>query len=163
MEGIEDVANVAGLLIKITRQDTTAISSDDLNLEVKADGGWIEVREIKPQQLDHKALGVIDMFQIQGNIADFLIDDSATNVRSLDTYTGIGDMEVQYGDNGKLRMTGRADRLWKDKGRLNPTKWEKLGWEVKAFMLTLLGGVGLFLWTVLVRSLKSNQKFSWMT
>lgn len=163
LKSVESVNLIAGVLVKVSRKkEASLMGIEDLGFRVSGDG-WLGLVGLRPEQLERQPLGTLGMLQVQGNVTDLVIDGSPLTVRSLDTYTVIGDLKVAYGDQGRLRVTGRPTRLWKDRSRMNLTKWEKLGWEAKVFVLGLLGSAAAFLSPLLARRLRTNNRFTWVS
>lgn len=154
---------MAGVLVKVRRKDAALLVNDmNAGFRVSGGGGWLGLVGLQPEQLENHSLGTLRMFQVRGNITDLVLDGSPATARPLDTYTAMGDLRAAYGDQGKLHVAGRVKSLWRDQSRMNPTKWEKLGWEAKVFMLGLLGAVLAFLWPLLAQRLRANSRFTWM-
>jgi hypothetical protein len=154
---------MTGVVVKVRRKDA-ALMVNDMNvaLRVSGGGGWLSLVGLQPKQLENHSLGALQMFQVRGNITDIVLDGSPATTRPLDTYTAMGDLQAAYGDQGKLHVAGRVKSLWKDQSRMNPTKWEKLEWEAKVFMLGLLGSLLAFFGRVLAKRLRGNSRFTWM-
>lgn len=140
--------------------DSSELSTEDIGIRVSAEGGWIALRGLQPKDLQHRQLGRLGMIQVRGNISDLSIDDASLSPRQVETYTAVGDFEGEIAQ-GKLRVRGQAKKLWKDQYRLSATKWEKLGWEPKIFLVTSLISLFGLLGTVVLSALRSDRRFLW--
>lgn len=153
---------IVGLLFTVSHPPhKRSMSLADAGIRVNGGGGWIELIDLQQAQLRHQRLGRLEMVQVQGNITDIIVDDLVQPTRQVETYSALGDFSAEYADQGKLRVRGLARQLWKDDARLNTTRWEKLGWEPKLFLISCLGALLSVLATVTTRRLRSNQKFGW--
>lgn len=153
----------AGVLVKVSRKENALLASEeDIGFRVSGGGGFLALGGLQPEQLANHSLGSLQMLQVRGNVTDLVLDDSTATALPLNTYTAVGELQTAYGIEGKLRVSGQAKRLWKDQSRMNPTKWEKLGWEAKLFILGLMGSVAAFLWHFLAQRLRANKRFTWM-
>lgn len=159
---IQQADAVVGVLVSVTQPvDTQSMSTDDVGIRINSAGGWVSITDLKLDDLHQEFLGRLSMLQVRGNVSDFTLDDVPQASRQVVAYTAVGDLQAEFAQ-GKLRVWGQAKRLWKDQGRLNATKWEKLSWEPKLFIVSLfLSTVGL-LCSAIARRLSANQKFSWI-
>lgn len=155
---------VAGVMIKVRRKEIGAMRVDTLKTALRVTGGagWLGLVGLQPEQLKNHSLGTLKMFSLRGNVIDYVIDGSPLAIRPPDEYSALGEMQIKYGDQGKLYVEGRANRLWKNQHRMNPTKWEKLGWETKIFLLGLFGTFFTSLWPLLAQRLRVNRRFAWI-
>jgi hypothetical protein len=89
------------------------------------------------------------------------IDDQSVTGRTIDDYTAFGELNGRFESSAKLRFTGRAKALWKNGGRVNPTKWERLSWEPRtaiiAAILALLGPLAGYI----VMQIRKNSNIDW--
>lgn len=154
---------IGGVLIEVERQPSKTIEGEVFATQyaIRGGAGWVWAYGLKPSEMESDTLGKLELFQMQGNISDLVIDGISVAPRPADVYTAQGEFAGTYTREGKLRVTGRANQLWRDKARMNPTKWENLGWEAKIFLLGALGALGAMLLRMLIVSLKKEQEFEW--
>ena len=154
---------IVGIVVTITQPvDIRRISMGDVGIRVSSSGGWITILGLQAEDLEHESLGQAHMLQVRGNISDFSLDDVIQTPRQVETITAMGTLEAQF-VQGKLRFLGQAKRLWKDQGRLNATRWEKLSWEPKLFIISLILSALAVLGKVVTNRLRVNQKMLWMS
>lgn len=159
---VPSVGAIAGVLVKLTHgADNDHLSMANIGIRVSGPDGWVQFTDLRPDQIGHRSLGNLGALQIRGNISDLRINDAPMVVHQIEAYTALGDLSAAYGDKGDIRVWGQAKRLWKDQGRLNPTKWEQLGWEVKLFLIGLVGAVAAFLGPIVAKRFRTNAAFGW--
>jgi hypothetical protein len=159
---VDESTLIPGVLVKISKDDAALVDVEDMKLRVSGGNGWITLVDLQSEQLANHSAGELRMLQVRGNVTDLILDGTPATARPLDSYTAMGELRATYGSEGNLRVSGRAKSLWKDQARMNPTKWEKLDWEVKAFLLGLFSGGTAFLWRLLAQCLRGNKRFSWI-
>jgi hypothetical protein len=161
---INDVKMVSNLLVKITQDDDPkTLGVERTEFVVSGGGGWFKLDSMKADEFENHHVGTLEMMQVRGNINELALDGQPMAARPLSTYTAIGEFTAAYGSGGALMVSGMAKSLWKDDGRLNMTKWEKLAWEPMLFILGLLGTLFLWISTRLVKRLGTNSTFSWLS
>jgi hypothetical protein len=155
---------VGGVAIRLIREDDGFFAGGERpSVVLEGDGGWLGFKGIDSSDLKNHEIGQMEMFQIQGNSVDMVLDATSSSIRTGERITAIGDLKADFNENGRIHVTGNALRLWKDEGRLNPTKWEKLGWEAKLFLVGLIGSVGLLFGKLLTACLIGNKRFQWIS
>jgi hypothetical protein len=153
----------AGALVRIRKHGGFLQSTgDEISLSVRGSSGWIQADGLSKDKMPEYDVGELSMFQVRGNITDLVIDNVSVPPRGLSTYTAIGSLQTEFGSQGRIRVYGTANSLWKDKERLNQTKWEKLDWEPKLFVFGAFAAFISLLWPLVVKRLASNRTFEWM-
>jgi energy-coupling factor transporter transmembrane protein EcfT len=132
------------------------------NYEVNSAGGWITWEGLRSDQLRNQDLGDLRFINMRGNLTDITADGAQVVAKPTNAVSVSGNLNAAFDPEGKIRVSGNARGLWKDNARLNLTKWEKLGWEPKIFILGVAGSFLLLLWPLLGRRLRSDNKFDWM-
>lgn len=161
VNGISAVSNV---LVTITQdEDPQTMSSEETEFLVSGGGGWFKLDSIKANEFEGHHVGTLEVVQAKGNISELALDGQAMPVRPLSTYTAIGEFTADYGAGGALMISGLAKSLWKDNGRLNMTKWEKLAWEPMLLILGLLGSAIAWVSARLTKCLRANSPFNWLS
>jgi hypothetical protein len=160
---VNDVNMFVNAFVKIVREDSSqSLNSSDTELFVSGGGGWFKLDPIEKGELDNHKVGTLEMIQVKGNITDLAFDNIPIAARPLSTYTAVGEFTAVYGEEGKLVVSGFAKSLWKDGGRLNMTKWEKLAWEPMVFILGVLISATGWISMVLAKCLRNNTTFDWL-
>ncbi|WP_308925061.1 hypothetical protein [Janthinobacterium sp. J1-1] len=160
-KGVRAVSNV---LVKITQdEDPQTLSSEETEFLVSGGGGWFRLDPMNAEEFENHHVGALEMVQTRGNISELALDGQAMAARPLSTYTAVGEFTAAYGAGGALMVSGLAKSLWKDDGRLNMTKWEKLTWEPMVLILGLLGGAIVWVCARLTKCLRVNSPFHWLS
>lgn len=155
---------VVGVLVTVDQvKQSFPLRFDNTKFHVTGLNGWISLSRQKSEIPEYLPLGSMKMLQVRGNIADLTLDGASTPTRPLDTYTVTGNLEATHGEQGKVRIYGWADRLWRDNDRMNKTYWEKLDWEAKALIATPLGVLFLLLSKLISGRLHTNNRYIWMS
>lgn len=153
----------SGVLVTINRKSTGEMLRNYAHLiKVVGVSGWVSLDSIGVDEMAQTDIGELSMVQLKGNIVDLLVNSTAVTARAQVTYTAVGDLRGSFGEDGKLRISGMARKLWRDKTRMSPTKWEVLSWEARGIILGILGSVCSLLWPFLIKTLQTNQRFVWM-
>ncbi|NMG43123.1 hypothetical protein GPA22_05190 [Aromatoleum toluvorans] len=154
-----------GVLLRLRPSDLSGIRRvpAETTLRVQGADGWIAVHGLEIDSVAGQPLGHLKMFHVRGNILNFILDESSTAVQPFDTYTAIGELQGNFSADGNLLFSGRADSLWKGNVRANLTRWERLSWEAKVFLLGLLGSFVTFMGSLCSRWLRENRPISWIT
>lgn len=160
---VSKAALFAGVLIRINKNgdwfDTTA---DEISLRAKGSKGWIAADELAIEKMPEYTIGRLSMVQFRGNIADLISDNASITPRALSTYTAVGSLQAEFGNQGRIKISGLANSFWKDKERLNQTKWEKLDWEPKLFVFSTFAAFISLLWPLVFKRLTTDKEFDWM-
>lgn len=152
---------VALLTIEKTYADSH-LGERQLKYEVSDASGWITWGDLSSEQLQNQPLGVLSFIAMHGNLADITADGGPVAAKSTSSVSVSGKLNAAFDTEGRIHVIGQAKGLWKNDVRLNLTKWEKLGWEPKIFILTFAGSFLLLLWPLLGRRLRSDDRFDWM-
>lgn len=153
----------AGVLVRVSKSgDWFDASADEISLKIQGSGGWITADNLSTEKMPEFTIGELSMLQFRGNIADLLIDNISTTPRALSTYQAFGSLNADFGNQGRIKVYGLANGFWKDKERLNQTKWEKLDWEPKLFVFGIFGALLSLLWPLVIKRLSTDREFDWM-
>lgn len=129
---------VFGAVIRIKEGSTSSYGQEKSSLQVDGGNGWISFLRSTDQARNSGHLGHAEFLAFKGNIPTIDIDGSATTARPIDEYFAFGDFVGSFEESSKVRFAGSAKTLWKNGQRANPTKWEKLSWEQRTAMITVL-------------------------
>ncbi|MGY2986282.1 hypothetical protein [Bradyrhizobium sp. USDA 4508] len=129
---------VFGAMISIKERSTLGYGQEKSSLHIDGGNGWISFLRNADQARSNDHLGHVEFLAFKGNIPAIDIDGSATTARSIDEYFAFGDFVGSFEESSKVRFAGGAKALWKNGQRANPTKWEKLSWEQRTAMMTVL-------------------------
>lgn len=161
---VNDVRAVSNVLVRVTQdEDPQTLNSEETEFLVSGGGGWFRLDSMKADEFENHHVGTLELVQVRGNISELALDGQPMAARPLSTYTAIGEFTAAYGAGGALMVSGLAKSLWKDDGRLNMTKWEKLAWEPMLFILGLLGTMIVWVSTRLAKCLRANSPFTWLS
>lgn len=152
----------AGVVVTISQPvDEKRMSFADVGIRVESSTGWVSIQGFESEDLDQQALGQSRMIQVRGNISEFSLDGTSQSPRQMETITAVGSFDTQL-VQGKIRLWGQAKNLWKDKDRLNSTRWEKLSWEPKLFILSLMISAFTLFCKLFINKIKINHRFNWI-
>lgn len=147
--GAIGVNTYAGAIVRIQQVAPFEWHNDDAGaLRVKGEGGSITVSEISDQNWGRGHDGGVGLMSFSGNIISLELDGVQSTARLFDNFAVYGDLQGRVEQSGKMRLTGTAKAIWRDRHRLSPTRWERLPWEARLMLLSLLGTA----LTVIVRS-----------
>lgn len=132
---------IFGAVIRVKERSTSSYGQEKSSLHVDGGNGWISFLRGTDQARGNGHLGHVEFLAFKGNIPTIDIDGSATTARPIDEYVAFGDFVGSFEDSSKVRFAGSAKTLWKNGQRANPTKWEKLSWEQRTAMITVLFSV----------------------
>jgi hypothetical protein len=141
--------------------DYNSMSLADVGVRLSTAGGWIEIASLEPSSIRHEWLGEIGSFQVRGNVSGMQIDDAPRTTGPAENYAAIGAFNARYGLHGEVRIWGQARWLWRDQARLNSTKWERLGTEIRLLVMGLVGTLLSALGALVVGRLRKNSAFTW--
>lgn len=106
-----------------------------------------------------------------GYVKAMVIDEGLTHlsVNDVDTqlstqnrlFIGAGDVLVVPEDDGSLVAEGTADAAFRDRIRLSPTRWERLGFPLQTVAFTVLGTILLSLLAACRAILVRNDVVYW--
>jgi hypothetical protein len=158
-----DAGLFGSVLVRVSRQEfPNSFGHEIEGIKAKSSGGWIQFTDLDPETLDRYSMGDVAMVQVRGNVSDLIVDNVSIPTKQMTTYTAIGSIRLEYGDQGKIKASGTARGLWRDQSRMNETKWEKLTWEPKLALLSFFAVVfGLF-WPLVAKRLSRNRQFTWI-
>lgn len=159
---LQHAGALIGVLVSISEPvDPESMSAGEIGIKVSGSGGWITLSGLQQDAWRDAELGRLSMLNVRGNLSEILIDDVVQVPRNVEIYTAVGDFQA-HSFQGGLRIWGQAKWLWRDQGRLNSTKWEKLSWEPRLLIVSSFLAVIGFLVTAISRRLRANHEFSWM-
>jgi hypothetical protein len=129
-----------GALIRVTKKQVPAsiYGIEDNVLKVSGGNGWVSLTRPIEQAADQDKPGSVNFVSFKGNIASLDIDGRAVTGRPIDRYNAFGEFTGSFESSTKLRFSGRAQALWKNAERVNPTRWERLSWEQR---LAIMGAI----------------------
>jgi hypothetical protein len=158
---ISTAESAVGIVITFEHSVTPEyLPNKNVTIAVNSPSGRIEVHDLSAKDLAHEPLGKVQMMQIRGNIAEFSLDGVAQTSKITGALTAEGDISAEF-NQSHLRFFGEAYHLWRDQDRLNSTKWEKLSWEPRLFILGLMFSVIAFLYRIAHSCLSRNHYFRW--
>ena len=147
-----------GVLIDVRRRKLPKSQSTDKNSYLTLTGGegWIDVNNIDDNELNENQGGSIGMMSFRGNVSRLSLDGIPESTHAFETDIAVGDLNATFEKSGILNLSGTANAIWKEGSRKNPTKWERLSWEPKGLIATLLGMIFIFFSGLSVRILRRN-------
>jgi hypothetical protein len=152
-----------GVLIRINKKPASVYGSGDDELKVLGDNGWITLNNVQTDEWTQGEPGLVSAVSLKGNIVSLEIDGSPATPHPTDAYFAFGELRGSFEEPNKIRFSGTAVALWKNSARANPTKWERLRWEQRLYILGLtLTALGLILRVVIVEIQKDN-KLQWLS
>ena len=151
-------------LIRIVRRISpeSIYGADDNELTVAGGNGWVAVTQPVEQMSESHTRGAADFLSFRGSVASLDVDDKSIAPRSIDHYIAFGEFIGQFERSGQLRFSGVAKALWKEQARINPTKWERLSWEQRIYILgiavSILGAIA----SLFLTQIKNDTTFQWL-
>jgi hypothetical protein len=162
-ETIAGSESVFGVLIRINKRPTSVYGAGDYELKLFGGTGWITLTGAEADEWRHGESGTVSFISFKGNIVSFDIDDSPTTPHPTDGYFAFGEMTGNLEGPTKIRISGTAKALWKNDARANPTKWERLRWEQRLYILGLtLTALGLIL-RVVITQIQKDHELQWLS
>jgi hypothetical protein len=152
-----------GVLIRINKKPASVYGGDDSELKVFGDSGWITLNNMQADEWTRGEAGLVSSVGLKGNVVSLEIDGSPATPHSTDYYFAFGELRGSFEEPTKIRFSGTAVALWKNGARANPTKWERLRWEQRLYILGLtLTALGLILRVVTV-AIQKDDKLQWLS
>ncbi|MBR7618591.1 hypothetical protein JKL49_04255 [Phenylobacterium sp. 20VBR1] len=156
-----------GILVALKRppQPTEYFGDSESTLKIGGYLGSTNVELVPSENLARSTGGKLEMISARGNLSEFTVDDREITLRAQDNLVATGEVDATYGDEGRLRLTGRSEALWKNSTRLNTTRWERLPNDMRLWVLgaiiATLGGI--FTWTsARVRRFHGEDMRNWV-
>lgn len=112
-----------GVRVTISIRPTEMVSSQDSELSIAGESGWLAVDDIDDQSIQDMPQGVASLIEGNGNLS-MDVDGQQQDVRPTDRYRAIGAFRAVGTDGGKIRFLGTARSLTINERRINPTKFE---------------------------------------
>jgi hypothetical protein len=165
----QDQATIAGAdsywgaLIRVTRRPgpTSVYGIEDNLLKVLGGNGWVSLIRPTEQATDRDKAGSANLISFKGNIASLDIDGLSVTGRPIDAYDAFGEFTGSFESSTKLRFSGRAQALWKNAERVNPTKWERLSWAQRlAIMGTIFSMLGSIVGYIAIQ-IRNDSDIDW--
>ncbi|UPJ68600.1 hypothetical protein [Bradyrhizobium sp. 191] len=152
-----------GLVVRLNkRQEPASVYGvEESALKILGGNGWVSFLRPAGRKSSDDPSGNADFVAFGGNIASLDIDKTSTTARPLDEYHALGDFVGSFDDTAKVRFSGIAKALWKNGGRENPTKWEKLGWEQRTAILTAIFSALVALVGYVAKRIGNNVEIDW--
>jgi hypothetical protein len=160
---IPESSAVVGVLVRIERGPTSIYNSDDNELRAVNGSGWISIDGLRDKDLSQAKPGDVSFIEFAGNIINLEVDGAQVTRNPAARYFSFGDFEGSFKRGGQLRFLGIAKALFKDRSRMNPTKWESLGWDRCAFLLGVIGSLLAAVAKFTTSVLKKNLSFGWLS
>jgi len=129
---------VFGVVIRIKERSTSSYDQEKSSFRVDGGNGWISFLRGADRATSSGRLGHVEFLAFKGNVPTIHIDGSADTARPIDGYHAFGDFVGSFEEPSKVRFAGIAKTFWKNSQRANPTKWEKLSWDQRTTMITVL-------------------------
>jgi hypothetical protein len=133
----------------------------DNTLEITGGTGWLtstgkdDPSEFSPQS------NLVDFIVFGGNVIQLTMDGEKVELLPVDSVQAVGDLSVEYVDEGKVRVQGMAKLAWKNNVRLLRTRMEKLPWEVGLLTITAAGSLALLFARYLLSLVKGRRTTVW--
>lgn len=151
-------------LVHIDRVQTAdqAYGRKDGELRVSGGSGWISVGGLTENNLAESKLGNLKALKFRGNVLNLEFDGTSIPVHPSDSYLAFGKFNGMFDETGQLRVLGTATDLWIDGLRMNSTKWEKLGWGQRLFLLTTLVTIFSIMIKIIIARLQNDSTVHWL-
>jgi hypothetical protein len=161
-KNIAGSARYFGALFSITKRQSSSgvYGIEDNELTVRGGNGWVTLTRSEDASSGSQAAS-LDFLSFEGSVVRFDIDGVPVSSQPIDQYHIFGDLTAQLDSPKNMRFVGKAKALWKNGVRLNPTKWEKLSWEPRLFLMSLIVSV-LGISRYLATRLKENADIQWL-
>lgn len=161
-KNIAGSARYFGVLFSITKRQSSSgvYGIEDNELTVRGGNGWVTLTRSEDASSGSQAAS-LDFLSFEGSVVRFDIDGVPVSSQPIDQYHIFGDLTAQLDSPKNMRFVGKAKALWKNGVRLNPTKWEKLSWEPRLFLMSLIVSV-LGISRYLATRLKENADIQWL-
>jgi hypothetical protein len=115
------------------------------------------------EALQQSESGALDFLSLSGNVLNLNVDGAARTITPGDDYSAVGDFEASFDQGGKVKLVGSARMFWKNESRINPTRWERLTWDVRALLITLGGTLfGGPLAYMFIAAVRKNSVITWL-
>ncbi len=156
--------NFFGVVVRLSRSRFRAPLKEGMRGTLKVTDELADVSLILPKSglSDHKGSGYLSYAGLAGDISVSDTIDPPLKFFPLKQLDVMGEFLGEYDGPAKLRVSGEALLIWKNRTRGNRTKWERIGWESRAFLLTILGSVG-FLATWIGMRIKSDEDIEFLS
>jgi hypothetical protein len=85
------------------------------------------------------------------------------STRPIDGFFAFGEFASDFESSGRLRFVGMAKSLRKNSTRMNPTKWERLSWGERTYILGILLAIFGPIAGYVAIQIKNNAKIEWLS
>ncbi|MCK1526218.1 hypothetical protein IVB15_00160 [Bradyrhizobium sp. 182] len=152
-----------GFVVRVNKrfEPTSVYGVEESALDILGGNGWVSFLRPVGRKSSGDPSGSADFVAFEGNIASLDINKSSTTARPTDEYHALGEFVGSFEDAAKVRLSGIAKALWKNGGRENPTKWEKLGWEQRTAILTAIFSMLAALVGYVGKRIGNNVEIDW--
>lgn len=151
----------AGLLVSIYPQSKQGQfeSYNPSKLVLTKPEGILTLKYINPKDIQ-QSLGNLNFLQFWDKAPQIKIDDKIVETTKFDRYHIIGDLEGYYRNNAEIRITGKGEIVENGSLRINQTKWEKLDWNYRSFLIGIFSLLFYSLSKIIFERLRDNKKIS---
>jgi len=121
--------------------------------------GWVSISELSASSASEiVSRGALKAVAFRGGIERFIVDGKAIETNEFVQYSiARGELWASLEGAGKIHIIGNAKSVFKDKTRLNSTRWELLGWEMKSMILVSTTPVLIAFFGFVGRSLRKDD------
>lgn len=153
-----------GLALYAIRTDRLGRASGERPSEFRLAhlNGWLEVPNVPEDVLRGPDSGSLNFFSISGNITNLRIDGVSFALVPGQHFLAAGDFLASFEAGGQFRIIGDARAFWQDQSRLNPTRWERLSWDMRlgiaAAASSLVGAIFFFV----LRAIRRDAAIGWL-
>ena len=138
-------AVMAAVLVRVTpvpKSDPIVAYRSGALLKISHVEGWIAVNGIAQSKLADFDLGQSAMISFPSGLESLAVYGKKVETNKDQSLFSVGDLALSFTKDMRLRLTGTAKALWVNQKRLNPTKWERLPFELQMLCIsTILGGL----------------------
>ena len=140
---------IGGIRVRLTPRSTPAIDAAyprPTTFVVSRMNGWVAIEKLNKDDFRNRSLGTADFLVFKEGLTGLVVDGAKVGVSPDAKIVALGSFDGRVTKAGEVRYSGTAQAIWKDRKRVNPTKWERLSIEIQLFILSTLVGLpyGLF-------------------
>lgn len=144
-----------GITVRI---QSTSEKTNKGNLVVSGGDGWLTMEKMDSHDLSTGS-GKIDFLSFTGNTIKMNVDGTAADFTPYESFSIYGTLDGDFDGSARMRVSGIAELLWKDRTRLSPTRWEQIPWEARTLLLSIASIVLLFVGKPLFARMHKNTQF----
>ncbi|MER9305665.1 hypothetical protein NKJ06_11280 [Mesorhizobium sp. M0293] len=149
--------SLLGILVKIKPHAGESYVNPTHTIKVDGENGWVTIKGLKSDELNQAPSGRAEGVLVGGGVASIEVNGEVESTTSTDNIDAIGDFKGSYDTSGQIRFAGIAKLLWKNQVRANPTKWETLEGEHRAYLIALSVAVLSFASGLVVMRLRKQD------